>query len=52
MGLNPRWVFLALIDVGVAPAKLLELYDRLFKSRVCDIVLVTKIAEKNVFHIV
>ncbi|KAK7100912.1 nuclear pore complex protein Nup155-like [Littorina saxatilis] len=33
MGLNQRWVFLAMLNIGVPPAKLLELYDRLFKSR-------------------
>ncbi|KAL8597837.1 hypothetical protein ACOMHN_061370 [Nucella lapillus] len=31
--LGHRWVFMALMEVGVPPAKLLELYDRLFKSR-------------------
>ena len=34
LGLDQRWVFLAMINVGVFPTKLLELYDRLFKSRV------------------
>ncbi|XP_076462327.1 nuclear pore complex protein Nup155-like isoform X2 [Babylonia areolata] len=33
LDLGQRWVFVALMEVGVPPAKLLELYDRLFKSR-------------------
>lgn len=33
LDLGHRWVFMALMEVGVHPAKLLELYDRLFKSR-------------------
>ncbi|XP_005105150.1 nuclear pore complex protein Nup155 [Aplysia californica] len=33
LGLDHRWVFLLLLEVGVAPARLLELYDRLYKSK-------------------
>ncbi|XP_062607131.1 nuclear pore complex protein Nup155-like [Saccostrea cucullata] len=33
LDLNTRWVFLLMLDIGVPPSKLLEIYDRLFKSR-------------------
>lgn len=35
LDLNTKWVFLLLLDIGVSPLKLMEIYDRLFKSRVC-----------------
>lgn len=34
LDLNTKWVFLLLLDIGVSPLKLMEIYDRLFKSRV------------------
>ncbi|PVD22911.1 hypothetical protein C0Q70_16171 [Pomacea canaliculata] len=33
IGIDLRWVFLAMLNIGVSPTRLLELYDRLFKSR-------------------
>ncbi|BFZ16747.1 hypothetical protein BsWGS_19786 [Bradybaena similaris] len=33
LNFDHRWVFLLLLDVGVPPARLLELYDRLYKSK-------------------
>lgn len=33
LDLNTKWVFLLLLDIGVSPLKLMEIYDRLFKSR-------------------
>ena len=34
LNLEQRWVFLLMLSVGVSPAKLLEIYDRLYKSKV------------------
>ncbi|XP_067677422.1 nuclear pore complex protein Nup155-like isoform X1 [Haliotis asinina] len=33
LNFDPNWVFQAMLDIGVAPPKLLEIYDRMFKSR-------------------
>ncbi|XP_059140242.1 nuclear pore complex protein Nup155-like [Physella acuta] len=33
LNFDSRWVFSLLLEVGVAPARLLELYDRLYKSK-------------------
>ncbi|XP_041357627.1 nuclear pore complex protein Nup155-like [Gigantopelta aegis] len=33
LNFDPNWVFRALLDVGTHPEKLLEIYDRMFKSR-------------------
>uniref|UniRef100_A0A0B7BCT5 Nucleoporin Nup133/Nup155-like N-terminal domain-containing protein n=1 Tax=Arion vulgaris TaxID=1028688 RepID=A0A0B7BCT5_9EUPU len=33
LNFDHRWVFLLLLDVGVSPARLLELYDKLYKSK-------------------
>jgi len=33
LNLEQRWVFLLMLSVGVSPAKLLEIYDRLYKSK-------------------
>uniref|UniRef100_A0A2C9M6L4 Nucleoporin Nup133/Nup155-like N-terminal domain-containing protein n=1 Tax=Biomphalaria glabrata TaxID=6526 RepID=A0A2C9M6L4_BIOGL len=30
---EPKWVFLLMLEVGVPPGKLLELYDRMYKSK-------------------
>lgn len=35
MGLNTEWVFELMLETGLAPSRVFEIYDRLFKSRVC-----------------
>ena len=35
--LEAGWVHRLMTDVGIPPLKLLELYDRMFKSRVSDL---------------
>ncbi|CAG2238962.1 NUP155 [Mytilus edulis] len=33
MGLNTEWVFELMLETGLAPSRVFEIYDRLFKSR-------------------
>lgn len=34
LGLNTKWVFSLILETGLPPPRVMEIYDRLFKSKV------------------
>ena len=37
LGLNTKWVFSLILETGLPPPRVMEIYDRLFKSKVFSI---------------